>query len=145
MKQNPSSPCQDAQGWPSLEVAGEGILLDRVLTPRTNRSCQAGFGKPSAVMVTDSSRSFPAKPHPRAGTPQRAQEVSEGLAQSKPGSDVRAAGAGLAPCPSPPAALPPPRAGLSVQTKTIPTKAPDSTGLSSPGEKNPVAATPTLT
>lgn len=37
--------------------------------PRTKRSCQAGFGEPSAVMMTDSSRSSPAKPHPRAGTP----------------------------------------------------------------------------
>lgn len=57
MEQNPSSLCQDGQGQPSLEVAGEGVLLDHVLTPQDKMLLSGWVWKPSAVMVTHSSRS----------------------------------------------------------------------------------------
>lgn len=136
---NPSSLCQDGQGWPSLVVAGEGVLLDHVLTPGTKRSCQAGFGKPRAVMVTDSSRSCPAEPHPRLAPP----ELSEGWHGAGPAAMWGQLQLGW---PRAPALLLPSllKGRGSLGKQTTPTKAPGPTGLSLQGERSPVAATPTL-
>lgn len=103
--------------------------------PGTKRSCQAGFGEPSAVMMTDSSRSSPAKPHPRAGTPRRLPEVSRGVGTEQTPQGLVGSWSWAGPMPSPPAALTPRRAQALCPTMTIPTKAPDSTGLSFQGEK----------
>lgn len=130
MEQNPSSLCQVGQGQPSLEVAGEAVLLDHVLTPQDKTLLSGWVWKPGALMVTHGSRSsLPSLIQSWHSPPEQTTQQLVGWA---------------GPCPSPPAALTPHRAGALCPTTTIPTKAPDPAGLSFQGEKNPVTATPTL-